>query len=131
MHPKTAEFDRRLKAMFDEIDHLLEDRYHSHWTLRRNRPARGETANPEADGLFNVGAYFSPGFGSELGRGFLLDIELATDDSVTPEAMEEVELFTLELLEKLLPVHFPERELKVSRDGAMYKIHGDFSLGTL
>lgn len=131
MHPKTIEFDRRMKAMFDEIDHELEERYHAHWRIRRNRPERGKTSNPEADGLFNVGVYFTPGFGSELGRGYLVDIILATDEKVSPEAREEVEEHTKHLLEKLLPVHFPERNLKVDRDGPMYKIHGDLSLGEI
>ncbi|HOX91635.1 MAG TPA: hypothetical protein PLC54_01850 [Spirochaetales bacterium] len=129
MHPKTAAWDDRLKSMFDEIDHELEDHYHGHWTLRRNRPARGQTANPEADGLFNVGVFFTPGYGSTLGRGYLVEIILATEEPVHPEAREAVESHALMLLREKLPIHFPERTLYVDRDGSMYKIHGDFSLG--
>ena len=68
-HPKTAEFDSRLKELFDEVDHYIEDRYGHTYSLHPMRPLRGETANPEADGLFNIGALFTPGYGSELGRG--------------------------------------------------------------
>lgn len=131
MHPKTAAWDARLKAMFDEIDHELEDRYHGRWKLRRNRPERGQTANPESDGLFNVGVFFTAGYGSRLGRGYLLEIILATEESVSPEAREAVEAHALALLRQKLPRHFPERKLSVDRDGSMYKIHGDLSLGGL
>ncbi|MCK7514773.1 MAG: hypothetical protein MZV70_69415 [Desulfobacterales bacterium] len=63
-HPKTTDWDNRMKEMFDRIDTILENRYHGSWKPRRNRPDRGQTANPEADGLFNVGVFFTPGFGS-------------------------------------------------------------------
>jgi len=128
-HPKTIEWDARMKTMFDRIDTILEDRYHNHWRLRRNRPKRGETANPEADGLFNVGAVFTPGYGSKIGRGYLVDITLATDAQVLPEQREEIEKLVLELLRDFIPEYFPERQLEVSRDGSSYKIHGDLSLG--
>lgn len=117
--------------MFDRIDAILEDKYHKHWRLRRNRPKRGETANPEADGLFNVGAIFTPGYGSEVGKGYLVDITLATDAPVQTEDLEEIELLVLDLLRRFLPEYFPERLLEVDRDGSMYKIHGDLSLGTI
>ena len=84
-HPKTLEWDGRLKDVFDRIDRALEDRYHGRWKLRRNRPMRGETANPEADGLFNIGVFFTPGYGSRLGRGYLVEIVIATDESIPDE----------------------------------------------
>ncbi|MDX9957393.1 MAG: hypothetical protein AB7T74_13490 [Clostridia bacterium] len=130
-HPKTVEWDARMKSMFDRIDAILEDRYHNHWRLRRNRPGRGETTNPEADGLFNVGAIFTPGYGSEIGRGYLVDITLATDAQVPQEQREEIEALVLDLLKGFIPEYFPERRLEVSRDGSMYKIHGDLSLGSV
>ena len=130
-HPKTIEWDAKMKAMFDRIDTILEDRYHNHWRLRRNRPQRGMTANPEADGLFNVGAIFTPGYGSQIGRGYLVDITLATDAIVTDEDREAIELAVLELLRSFIPEYFPNRQLEVSRDGSSYKIHGDLSLGTV
>lgn len=130
-HPKTVEWDARMKAMFDRIDAILEDKYHNHWRLRHNRPKRGETANPEADGLFNVGAIFTPGYGSKIGRGYLVDITLATEAQVPPEQREAIEILVLDLLESFIPEFFPDRELEVSRDGSMYKIHGDLSLGSV
>ena len=129
-HPKTIEWDDSMKAMFDRIDGILEERYRGAWKVRRNRPLLGETSNPEADGLFNVGAFFTPGYGSELGRGYLVDITLATEAAVPQAEREEIELLVLDLLRRYLPEYFPGRGLEVDRDGSMYKIHGDLSLGT-
>lgn len=128
-HPKTNEFDAAMKAMFDRIDHALEDRYGGSWRLRRNRPERGRTANPEADGLFNVGVFFTPGFGSRLGRGYLVEIVLATEEPVPAARRAEIEEAVRDLLVELLPEYFPGRDLRVERDGSMYKIHGDLGLG--
>lgn len=128
-HPKTTDWDNRMKEMFDRIDSILEDRYHGAWKLRRNRPELGETSNPEADGLFNVGVFFTPGFGSRLGRGYLVEIVLATEEAVPRAKRDEIELFVRDLLLEFLPVYFPDRKLTVERDGSMYKIRGDLGLG--
>ncbi|HOZ72059.1 MAG TPA: hypothetical protein PLQ29_03365 [Spirochaetales bacterium] len=130
-HPKTIAWDSQLKAMFDRIDHELEDAYGGRWTLRRNRPERGATSNPEADGLFNVGTFFTPGYGSELGRGYLVEVILATDEAVPAAQRNEIEERVRDLLLDYLPEYFPDRRLSVDRDGSMYKIHGETSLGRL
>ena len=128
-HPKTTDWDNRMKEMFDRIDRVLENRYEGAWKLRRNRPERGETYNPEADGLFNVGVFFTPGFGSRIGRGYLVEIVLATEEPVPRTKRDEIELLVRDLLVEFLPVYFPDRKLTVERDGSMYKIHGDLGLG--
>ena len=130
-HPKSMEWDARLKAMFDVLDADLEDRFSGRWSLRTNRPTRGETSNPEADGLFNVGAFFTPGYGSKHGRGYLVEIVVATEENVGDDERREVESYASETLRRLLPKHFPERRLELDRDGNMYKIRGDLSLGSL
>jgi hypothetical protein len=130
-HAKMKDWDDRLKELFDRIDAELEERYHGAWALRRNRPALGETSNPEADGLFNIGAVFTPGYGSAIGRGYLVDITLATSERLEAEEREKIEAQVIELLQSLLPEYFPGRKLKISRDGSMYKIHGDLSLGSV
>jgi len=118
-----------MKEMFDRIDSILENRYSGSWKLRRNRPERGTTANPEADGLFNVGVFFTPGYGSTIGRGYLVEIVLASDEAVPRAKREEIELFVRDLLVEFLPIYFPDRKLSVDRDGSMYKIHGELGLG--
>ena len=126
-----AEFDDRLKKLFDEVDHYIEDLYGDRYNLHPVRPARGETANPEADGLFNIGANFTPGFGSELGRGYLIDVAMSTLDKVCEEVRREIYKATAEKVRELLPVHFPERKLTVRREKNHYKIQGDFTLGKI
>ncbi|TFG82299.1 MAG: hypothetical protein E4H20_07950 [Spirochaetales bacterium] len=128
LHPKSIEWDESMKALFDRIDSILEDRYGGEWRLKRNRPARGATSNPEADGLFNVGSFFTPGYGSKFGRGYLVEIALATNEPVKSEVREEIELLVLDLVRRSLPEFFPGRELYVDRDGSMFKIYGDLSL---
>ena len=128
-HPKMAEFDERFKKLFDEVDDYIEDQYGHSYSLHPMRPKQGETSNPEADGLFNIGAVFTPGFGSELGRGYLIDISMSTLEKVDEEVRMEIYRAAAKKVRELLPVYFPERELKVRRDKNHFKIQGDFSLG--
>jgi len=130
-HPKMAAFEARLKNLFDEVDHYIEDLYGDTYPLHPVRPARGKTANPEADGLFNIGANFTPGFGSELGRGYLIDVSMSTLEKVDTDVRRKIYETTARKVRELLPLHFPERELHVRRDKNHYKIQGDFRLGDL
>ena len=129
-HPKMADFEDRLKNLFDEVDDYIEDLYGDRYSLHPVRPARGQTSNPEADGLFNIGARFTPGFGSELGRGYLIDIAMSTLEKVDIDVRHEIYEVTAEKVRELLPLHFPERDLTVRRCGNRFKIQGDFTLGT-
>jgi len=95
------------------------------------RPARGETTNPEADGLFNIGAIFTPGYGSELGRGYIIDVSMSTMEKVDEDVRREIYEAAANKVKELLPIHFPERELTVKRDKNHFKILGDFSLGEI
>ena len=130
-HPKTIEFDDRMKKLFDEVDDFIEDLYGDKYNLHPTRPSRGQTSNPEADGLFNIGANFSPGFGSELGRGYSIDVSMSTLEKVDEDLRREIYEAAAEKVKELLPIHFPERELDVKRDGNHFKIQGDFSLGNV
>jgi hypothetical protein len=130
-HPKTVEFDERLKKLFDEVDDYIEDRYGERYVLHPVRPVRGETSNPEADSLFNIGANFTPGYGSELGRGYIIDISMSTLEKVDEGVRREIYEAAAEKVKELLPLHFPERELTVRRDKNHFKIQGDFSLGVI
>ena len=120
-----------MKKLFDEVDNFIEDLYGDRYSLHPTRPARGETANPEADGLFNIGANFTPGYISELGRGYIIDMSISTLDKVDDNVRREIYEAAAEKVRELLPLHFPERELTVQRDGNHFKIQGDFSLGEI
>ena len=130
-HPKMAKFDERMKELFDEVDHYIEDLYCGKYHLHPVRPSRGKTSNTEADGLFNVGASFTPGFGSELGRGYIIDVKIATLEKIDEVKRREIHTTVAKKVEELLPVYFPERELVVRRDIKHYKIQGDFCLGII
>jgi hypothetical protein len=121
-------WENKLKALFDEIDEELEKRFGSLYNLHPSRAKKGSTSNKEQDGLFDIGASFSPGFGSEYGRGYVLDVDMMTLDHVPKEVQEHMEEIVVELIRKKLPVFFPERELEVKRDGNIFKIIGDLTL---
>ncbi|MFW5801622.1 MAG: hypothetical protein ACOCVC_06290 [Spirochaeta sp.] len=129
-HPEQRKIDEAMKRMFDDIDHELEERYKGRFLLHPSRPRRGTTANPAADGLFNIGASFSPGYGSELGRGYVLDVHLATLENISPEERRQIEDDAVRLIRQKLPHYFPDRDLRLERDGSLFKIIGDFTLGS-
>ncbi len=128
-HPKAIAWEERLKRVFDAIDDQLEDRYGHLFPLHPARPARGRTANRESDGLFDVGAAFSAGFGSRHGRGYVVEIRMATLTRVPAPIREDIERDVVNLLREGLAREFPAQKLGVSRDGPVYKIHGNLSLG--
>ncbi|GHV81396.1 hypothetical protein AGMMS49944_31870 [Spirochaetia bacterium] len=128
-NPKMAAFTKTLEALFREVDAFLEDEWGGSFPLHPNRPQRGETGNPEMDGLFNIGPDFTPGIGSETGRGYIISLKAATLDKVTPEQFEYLMAMAAMLIQKKLPEYFPGRKLEVVRDGKRFKIIGDFSLG--
>lgn len=121
-------WENKLKALFDEIDDELESRFGSLYNLHPARAKKGKTANKEQDGLFDIGASFSPGFGSEHGRGYVLDVDMMTLDHVPKEVQNHIEEIVVDLIKKKLPVFFPDRELEVKRDGNLFKIIGDLTL---
>lgn len=130
-HAKAMAWEAQLKAVFDRIDTVLEERYGQNYPLHPARSTRGTTGNCEYDGLFSVGGKFTAGFGSEHGPGYTVDCHLSTLKQVPEDVVDKIEEEIIELLREGLPAAFPGRDLKVSRDGHTYKIHGDLSLGEL
>jgi len=130
-HPKLIAWEKRLKGLFDEIDNWLEDHYGSDYPLHPNRAARGETANVAMDGLFNIGAYFTSGFGSQLGRGYIIKMRMSTLADIPEEVRENIKRDIERLVAEKLPEVFPDRKLNLERDGDLLKIIGDFSLGSV
>jgi hypothetical protein len=130
-HAKAIAWESRLKAVFDAIDHELETRFGHRYPPHPARARNGETANPEDSGLFNIGAAFTPGFGSTLGKGYVVDINLSSLSRVPPGVIEEIEQYVERRLKEELPRVFPDRALRIGREGNRYKIHGDLSLGAV
>jgi hypothetical protein len=130
-HPKLREWDKKLKRICDEVDSWLEDHYGNIYRLRPNRPSRGQTFNPEMDGLFNVQAVFTPGYRSEKGRGYLIEIELSTFEAIDSHVKKEIDETVIVMIKERLLTEFPGRKLDIGFDGTMIKIWGDLSLGSV
>jgi hypothetical protein len=130
-HPKTQEWDDRLFDVFEKVDVYLEDNYGDRFERHPNRPARGEAAYGSLDGLFNIGVSFSPGYGSKFGRGYVIDMVISTLEKVSSEEREGILNDAIKKTREEIEKAFPERDLKVSRDGNVFKIHGDTGLGDI
>lgn len=127
---RLERWERRLKRVFDEIDAEFEAEGHcARYTRHPARPPAATTSNPEDDGLFDIGAAFSVGIGSRHGPGYVVQARIATLDNVPKATQRKFEDEVARRLRKKLPAAFPGVELHVDRDGPVYKIHGDLSLG--
>jgi hypothetical protein len=129
-HPKTSAFEKKMNEILLEVDAELEERYGDRYPLHPARAEHGETASGQQSGLFTVNTYFTPGYGSELGRGYVIDVEMVTLADVPDDVEEQIEAEAAQRVEEKLRERFPERELTVERDRRVFKIRGDFSLGT-
>jgi len=125
---KAMKWEETLKGVFDAIDAELEAEYRTRYPLHPSRPKHRATANPEDDGLFNVGAAFSAGFGSKTGPGYVVEIRIATLNRVPEAVRAEIKQKIFQGLEKRLPEAFPNRTLHVTEEGNTIRIHGDLSL---
>ena len=133
---KLERWEARLKQIFDEIDAELEaevaaGRYGRKPSLHPSRPPAGATSNREDDGLFDLGAAFTVGIGSTHGPGYVLQARIATLERSPPPVQMKFEAEVARRLKEKLPRAFPGVSLHVDRDGPVYKIHGDLSLGSL
>ncbi len=128
-HPKTAAWEDRLRTVFREVDGEMEARHGARYPRNPRRPAADATDNFEASGLFDIGAAFSPGYGSRHGRGYVVEFQLASLHRVPEDERRALENEAIELLRAALPRHFPGARLEVVRDGDVWKILGDLSLG--
>ncbi len=127
-HQKVEDWESRLKKVFDRIDDYLEDKYGGRYPLHPARPPRGTTSSKAYDGLFNVGASFSAGYGSSRGAGYVVEVRLVTLSRVPHYIRSQIEEEVIEKLREELPREFPDRELRVERDGSVYKIYGNLRL---
>jgi hypothetical protein len=129
IHPKLVQFTNELEALFKEVDEVLETHWGDSFPLHPNRPKRGITSNPEMDGLFEIAPDFTVGLNSQKGRGYIVSLRVATLEKVPREVYENFMAESAALITERLPMYFPGRKLEVVRDGKVFKIIGDFSLG--
>jgi len=129
-HHSLVKWEKQLREMLARLDRHLEDRYGELYPLHPSRAKRGTTANTKHDGLFNVSAKFSAGYGSTHGAGYVIIVDMVTLVNVPADVRREIEDEAAAWLREELPKAFPGRDLRVERDGGAYKIFGDLSLGT-
>jgi hypothetical protein len=127
-HHKVEEWESKLKRVFDRVDDYLEVKYGFKYPLHPARPVRGVTSSKAHDGLFNIGASFSSGYGSQRGPGYVMEVRIVTLSRVPQHIRDQIEEEAVERLREELPKEFPDRELRVERDGPVYKIYGDLRL---
>ena len=129
---KLERWEHRLKKIFDEIDTEFEvEGIYRKFRRHPNRPPAFATSNREDDGLFDLGAAFTVGIGSQHGPGYVVQARIATLDAIPADLQEKFETEVVRRLKEKLPAAFPGVALHVDRDGPVYKIHGDLSLGSL
>jgi len=128
MSPRQRAFEKKMRHLFDELDHYLEDKFKDLYPLHPNRLPRGKAARVSYDGLFSTGTKFTLGIGSEYGRGYLVDVEVSTLAKIDKSMRDAIDTAAYEFLKEHLAIHFPTRDLDVVKDGSVYKIIGDFSL---
>lgn len=127
-NPNMSEWEDTLKKIFDIIDDHLEDKYGYLYPLHPARAKRGRTSNKSSDGLFNIGAAFSAGFGSGYGRGWVVDVSMVTLSKVPEEIKQKIYIEVTEELKRFLEEYYPERDIKVAKDGNVFKIFGELGL---
>ena len=128
-HPKRKQWEDKLSELLQRIDVQLEQSYGDQYPLHPSRPKHGDTANPKYSGLFQISAGFSAGYGSEYGRGYVVEVRMVSLNSIPKAVREKIEQDAMERIRTELPTVFPDRNLRVERDGPIYKIVGDLSLG--
>ncbi len=119
--------EKDFKKLFDEIDDYLELKYGVLYPLHPSRAQKGTTSNKEHDGLFNIGASFTPGFGSKYGRGYVIDIRMVTLKNISEADRNKIEKDVFKQIKGKLPVHFPDKNIKIEKDGRSLKLFGYFN----
>ena len=125
---RLEEWEKKLQAVFNQVDVALEAKYGEMYPLHPARAERGKTANARQDGLFDVHAAFSAGFGSEHGEGYVLNVRMVTLRHVPEDIRSKIIAEVVSSLEESLPLAFPGKDMRVERDGRLYKIIGDLDL---
>ena len=127
-NPRVEHWEEKLDTLLRRVDEKLEREYGDFAPRHPARPARGKTANPQNDGLFRITATFTPGFGSRLGKGYIVTLEPVTLVDIPQDQWLEIEREACQMIDAGLEDVLPGRNLKLRRDGTVWKITGDLSL---
>ncbi|MCL1921076.1 MAG: hypothetical protein FWG50_08365 [Kiritimatiellaeota bacterium] len=127
-NPRVEHWEEKLDTLLRRVDERLELEYGGIVPRHPARPAHGETGNPQNDGLFRITATFTPGFNSRLGKGYVVTIEPVTLADFPQDAWRKIERKACRLINAGLESVLPGRNLRLHRDGNVWKITGDLSL---
>ena len=125
---RTEKWEEALFAALEAADAEMEERYGDRFPLHPARPAHGEAASRQYDGLFAFAAGFSPGFGSKFGPGYSLSFRIVTLAGVPDDFRAKFEEEAVSALGKQLEKFLPGRNLEIVRDTDSWKIVGDLKL---
>ncbi|MBQ7508016.1 MAG: hypothetical protein IJT52_01660 [Spirochaetales bacterium] len=129
MHPKQEILEEKMAQLCQALDNHLEDIYGDHYRLHPNRLRRGKGSNPSFDGLFSTSLAFTLGYGSEYGRGYVVNVEIRTLDKVSQYDSTKIQAEAFSFISQNLKKFIPDQDLKIVQDGNLMKVIGDFSLG--
>ena len=129
MHPKQEILEEKMAQLCQALDNHLEDIYGDHYRLHPNRLRRGKGSNPSFDGLFSTSLAFTLGYGSEYGRGYVVNVEIRTLDKVSQYDSTKIQAEAFSFISRNLKKFIPDQDLKIVQDGNLMKVIGDFSLG--
>jgi hypothetical protein len=129
-NPLVEAWEAKLNGLLRQVITKLEEDYGAVVPRHPARPAHGETPNPQNDGLFRITGTFTPGYGSQWGKGYVLDIEPVTLDEFPRETWATVEAEACRMIQEGLEAVLPGRGLELKRDGSVWKIIGDLALNT-
>ena len=129
MHPKQEILEEKMAQLCQALDNHLEDIYGDHYRLHPNRLRRGKGSNPSFDGLFSTSLAFTLGYGSEYGRGYVVNVEIRTLDKVSQYDSTKIQAEAFSFISLNLKKYIPDQDLKIVQDGNLMKVIGDFSLG--
>lgn len=129
MHPKQEILEEKMAQLCQALDNHLEDIYGDHYRLHPNRLRRGKGSNPSFDGLFSTSLAFTLGYGSEYGRGYVVNVEIRTLDKVSQYDSTKIQAEAFSFISRNLKKFIPDQDLKIVQDGNLMKVVGDFSLG--
>lgn len=128
MDIRTEKWEEKLFQALEATDEEMERRHGNRFPLHPARPKYGTAASRQYDGLFELGAGFSAGFGSKFGPGYALSFRIVTLASVPESFRSSFEQEAVDLLKTNLASLFPNRSLSIVRDTNGWKIIGDLSL---
>lgn len=122
-------WEQRLRQALDKVDAALEAKYGKEYPLRPNRPSHGTTSNPKYDGLFSVDAKFSLGLATGHGPNYVVELRAVTFKSIPANVWQDMLDIAQATLQASLVEAFPDRLLRVSRNGDYFHITGDLAFG--